>query len=68
MLIRGSRSDWLAVWVAASSLGLGELVHERGRVRRDQAGLSAEQVKALTASGAAMTAEQAAGTVAEGGD
>ena len=33
-----------------------------------EAGLSAEQVAALTASGAAMTAEQAAGTVAEGGD
>jgi crotonobetainyl-CoA:carnitine CoA-transferase CaiB-like acyl-CoA transferase len=33
-----------------------------------EAGLSAEQVAALTASGAAMTAEQAATTVAEGGD
>ncbi|MCU0757938.1 MAG: CoA transferase [Steroidobacteraceae bacterium] len=33
-----------------------------------EAGLSVEQVAALTASGAAMTAEQAAGTVAEGGD
>jgi crotonobetainyl-CoA:carnitine CoA-transferase CaiB-like acyl-CoA transferase len=33
-----------------------------------EAGLSVEQIEALTASGAAMTAEQAAGTVAEGGD
>ena len=33
-----------------------------------EAGLSLEQIQALTASGAAMTAEQAAGTVAEGGD
>jgi crotonobetainyl-CoA:carnitine CoA-transferase CaiB-like acyl-CoA transferase len=33
-----------------------------------EAGLSVEQIEALTASGGAMTAEQAAGTVAEGGD
>jgi crotonobetainyl-CoA:carnitine CoA-transferase CaiB-like acyl-CoA transferase len=33
-----------------------------------EAGLSAEQIAALTASGAAMTAEQASSTVAEGGD
>jgi crotonobetainyl-CoA:carnitine CoA-transferase CaiB-like acyl-CoA transferase len=33
-----------------------------------EAGLTDEQIAALTASGAAMTAEQAAGTVAEGGD
>jgi crotonobetainyl-CoA:carnitine CoA-transferase CaiB-like acyl-CoA transferase len=33
-----------------------------------EAGLSLEQIDALTASGAAMTAEQAAGTVSEGGD
>jgi crotonobetainyl-CoA:carnitine CoA-transferase CaiB-like acyl-CoA transferase len=33
-----------------------------------EAGLSAEQIRQLTESGAAMTAEQAAGTVARGGD
>ena len=33
-----------------------------------EAGLSEAQIEALCASGAAMTAEQAAGTVAEGGD
>jgi crotonobetainyl-CoA:carnitine CoA-transferase CaiB-like acyl-CoA transferase len=33
-----------------------------------EAGLSPDAIAALTASGAAMTAEQAAGTVARGGD